>query len=138
MNLGPRARRAAGALLVCALGAPTLADGGAAASSEPAAQPRPLPGGTPGATPAAARPGSAQPGASQRRPPPMVLVVPLGFGVLLPLTLPTTMPHARAAAAASPTEPGPEAAGASGAAPAAPSSRAEGPGGAGVKPSEAR
>lgn len=75
MTSGLRARRAASALLLCALAVPAVADGDA-----------------PGA------PSAGKPAPATRRPPPMVLVVPLGVGVLLPLTLPTTLPRTRTAA----------------------------------------
>lgn len=77
MTSGLRARRVASALLLCALAAPALADGEAA--------------------PAGLPPSPARPASAKSPPPPMVLLVPLGLGVLLPVTLPTTTPRVRTA-----------------------------------------
>lgn len=85
MTFHPRARRLASALYLCALAGTALADG-----------PAPMGGD-------AAQAGGAGEGAAaraERRPPPAVLVIPLGAALLLPLTLPTATPHARSGAGA--------------------------------------
>lgn len=88
----PRARLLAGVVL--------LAVSGAAAADGPATSgvARPAAPAAPPAAPAA------------HKPPPMVLLVPLGAGLLLPFVLPTAMPRVRvhgAGAAGSPSSAGP-------------------------------